>query len=301
MDHDDPFFKKLLDNLAEGVYFVDLERRIKYWNRGAERLTDYAAGEVVGRACADNFLVHTDISGCELCAAETCPAAIAMRTGQTVEERVFMRHKNGYRVPVEVKVEPIRDAGGAVVGAVETFHDASGAIAAEQELTRLERAALLDPLTEVGNRRFCEIELQRRCDEFARFGWSFGVIFADVDNFKEINDTHGHKTGDHVLRMVAKTLANTVRSFDVIGRWGGEEFLLQLKSIAADELGAITERLRRLVEGSALPLGERHLQVTISAGATVVRPEDTPETIVARADTLMYAAKAAGRNHVIVG
>lgn len=301
MDQGDPFFKKLLDNLAEGVYFVDLERHIKYWNRGAERLTDYPAAEVLGQPCAANLLVHTDSAGCPLCPVDTCPAAIAMRTGQAVEERVYLRHKSGYRVPVEVKVEPIRDANGAVVGAVETFHDASGALAAEQELTRLERAALLDPLTEVGNRRFCEIELQRRCDEHSRLGWSFGVIFADVDHFKEINDTHGHETGDQVLRMVARTLANTIRSFDVVGRWGGEEFLVQLKNTGTDELGVIAERVRRLVEGSALPVGESYLQVTISAGATVVLPGDTTESLLARADALMYAAKAAGRNRVTVG
>jgi diguanylate cyclase (GGDEF)-like protein/PAS domain S-box-containing protein len=297
----DDFYKKLLDSLSEGVYFVDLDRRITYWNRGAERLTEYAADEVLGRKCRDNILVHTDPTGCLLCQCDTCPAAIAMQSGQPIEGRVFLRHKKGHRVPIHVRVEPIRNETGEVVGAVETFHDDSASVAATEQIASLSEAALLDSLTEIGNRRFCELELRRRCDEWSRLGWPFGVVFVDIDHFKLVNDTWGHDNGDKVLRMVAKTLANTVRSFDVVGRWGGEEFLVQLKNVGPCELAHVAERCRRLVQGSALQVGQGLLQVTVSAGATLIDEGDTPSSLVRRADALMYRAKEAGRNQVVTG
>lgn len=301
MDFPDGFYKKLLDNIAEGVYFVDRDRRITYWNRGAERLTAYSAEEVLGRPCAENILVHTDCDGRGLCPSETCPAAIAMRSGQAQEARVFLRHKNGHRVPIQVRVEPILDQAGHVVGAVETFHDESAAVAAAEHAAALEKEALLDHVTGVGNRRLCELELEHSFNEWTRRGSEFAVVFIDIDHFKAINDAHGHEVGDRVLRMVAQTLANTVRSFDVVGRWGGEEFVVQLKRVRQHEITEIAERMRQLVQGSGLPEPQGYLQATISAGATMVLAGDTPDVIVRRADALMYRSKERGRNRVSVG
>jgi len=116
------FHEKLLDSLYDGVYFVDQDRRITYWNHGAETLTGYTASDAVGRQCFDNFLEHVDEGGCALCVND-CPLAATIGDGQRREAEVYLRHKAGHRIPVSVRVAPLRDTEGLVVGAVEIFTD----------------------------------------------------------------------------------------------------------------------------------------------------------------------------------
>ncbi len=295
----DLFYKTLLDNLYDGVYFVDRKRTITYWNKGAERITGYPANEVIGKNCADNLLMHSDKRGNILCLT-LCPLAECMVSGREQSDEVFLRHKDGHRVPVSVRVAPIEDEQGRIMGGVEIFTDNTPAAVAFERLAELERIAYLDPLTGLANRRYAEITLRSRIEELERYGWLFGVIFIDIDNFKDVNDQFGHEAGDEVLRMVAKTLQNSVRSFDIVSRWGGEEYLIVIANVEGDELLATARRCRALVEQSFVP-GKRLLRVTISLGATLARKEDTVETIVKRADELMYKSKEAGRNSVTTG
>lgn len=292
------FYRSLLDNLSDGVYLVNRQRRITYWNRGAERLTGYSAAEVVGRECSAGVLCHVDEDGHLLCPAESCPAEEVMRQGKTLERRVFLQHRDGHRLPVFTRIAPLRNSAGEVSGALEIFSDDSAAVAAAEQIRRLEEASLLDPLTGVGNRRFAGLELANQLARLQRYGWPFGVIFMDIDHFKAINDTHGHTTGDAVLSMVARTMSAAVRSFDAVCRWGGEEFLVVLSNLAARDLVTRAEQIRRLVEQSAL-VRPAVVKITVSAGATMAREDDTPESLVERADALMYAAKRAGRNRVV--
>ncbi|MEW6489692.1 MAG: sensor domain-containing diguanylate cyclase, partial [Thermodesulfobacteriota bacterium] len=291
------FCRDLVENLFDGVYFVDLERRITYWNRGAERITGYRAEEVIGSRCADNLLVHVDESGVQLC-REGCPLEATCRDGRLREARVFLRHRGGHRVPVLVRASPIRDGQGRIIGAAEVFSDVSAQAEAQWRAEELEKLALLDHLTGAANRRYMEILLAARLGELERYGWPLGVLFADVDRFKELNDAFGHAAGDRTLALVARTLASGARSFDVVGRWGGEEFLVLLVNVTGAELEEIAERLRLLVESSRLPIASGDLHLTVSIGATLAVPGDTPEALVGRADALMYRSKHGGRNRV---
>lgn len=295
---DEPLFKEILETVADGVYFVDRDRRILSWNRGAERITGFSREEVVSTSCFVNKLRHVDGEGAELCSG-LCPLAGSMKDGAPRRGQVFLHHKLGHRVPVEISVLPLRDAGGAIVGAVEVFRDASSVDDAST-IEDLRRMAYLDPLTELGNRRYAEISLDSRLHELARYGRPLGVLFIDLDRFKAINDRHGHATGDDVLRMVARTLRHAARASDFLGRWGGEEFLALLPNATEEDLAATAERFRVLVERSALRLPSGLVEVTASFGATLARPHDTQETVVQRADALMYEAKRGGRNRVVV-
>jgi diguanylate cyclase (GGDEF)-like protein/PAS domain S-box-containing protein len=293
------FYKSLLDNLHDGVYFVDRERKITYWNKGAERITGFAADEVVGKHCSDNVLSHVDKNGRSMCST-LCPLADTICDGNARTNEIFLRHKDGHRVPVRTRVTSLVGDDGTIVGGVEIFTDATPAADALDRIAELERLAYIDPLTGLTNRRYGEITLRARIEEMQRYGWRFGVVFIDVDRFKDVNDRFGHEAGDSALVMVAKTLLNSARSFDVVSRWGGEEFLIIIANIDNAELRATAERFRALVEhsqtGGAFPM-----HVTISAGATLARPEDTAESVVRRADELMYESKKKGRNRVTVG
>ncbi len=110
----------LLENLSDGIYFVDRERRIMYWNRGAERITGFSAEELLGRRCEDMILNHCDGSGTILC-GEKCPLLATIRDGQQREAHLYLHHKDGHRKPVRVCAATIHGAEGEVIGAVETF------------------------------------------------------------------------------------------------------------------------------------------------------------------------------------
>ncbi len=159
-----------------------------------------------------------------------------------------------------------------------------------------------DRLTGIGNRQLVEGRLRAMIAECAHTQGSAGLLFMDIDNFKQFNDIYGHMVGDKVLSMVTATFHHSLRATDTIGRWGGEEFIAILKDIENDDaLRHIAEKVRTLVELSHLDVNGQNLTVTISIGATRLRPDDTPESIVDRADKLMYQSKKAGRNLVTIG
>ncbi len=289
--------RDLLDSLYDAAYCVDRDRRITYWNKSAEAITGYTASDVVGKHCWDNILVHVDDQGTRLC-GKGCPLAATIRDGVAREAKVYLRHQDGHRLPVLVRASPLRDRTRNVAGAVEIFNDNSAQDALTEKVEELEDAALLDPLTEVGNRRHIEMRLRDRLAEMDRYDSPFGVLFMDIDRFKVVNDTYGHDVGDNVLRMVAKTLALNLRPFDDLGRWGGEEFVAIVGRADEADVRSIAERCRALVEQSGIPNGSDYIRVTISIGATIAEPRDTAESLLIRADQLMYQSKTAGRNCV---
>lgn len=297
MKDEDPRNHPVLDELFDGVYFTDRDRRITYWNRGAEVISGFSAAEVVGRRCMDGILAHVDAHGSELCHGP-CPLAMTMADSRTRECQIYLHHKEGHRVPVNVRTLPIRDPGGAVIGGAEVFEDAAREHRMRREIAELRRAAELDALTEIPNRRYLDLQVRAKLREQREFASPFGVLLCDVDRFKAFNDSHGHAAGDAVLRTVARTLAGGVRALDVAGRWGGEEFLVVAANATAEALEALGERLRALVGTSVVTAGDRTLSVTISLGGAAATAGDTPEALLARADAALYRAKEAGRNRM---
>lgn len=287
----------LLENLSDGVYFVDRDRRVLYWNRAAERITGFAAGEVLGRRCRDMILNHCDETGTVLC-GDRCPLLATILDGRQREAHVYLHHKDGHRKPVRVSAAPLHDAAGEVAGAVETFHDDSALDHSRQRAADLLDASMRDSLTGVGNRRLGETVLAGWLDQHQRFRRPFGVLFADLDHFKLINDRFGHHVGDDALKVVARTFADNIRYGDHVIRWGGEEFVILLADTDAATLTAAAERFRVLVMSARLLAGRRHVPVTISVGGTIVAPGDSADLIIRRADALLYQSKSSGRNRV---
>ncbi len=296
---DDDFYRKLLDNLYDGIYFVDRERKVTYWNSGAERITGYRSSEVLGKRCRDNILVHIDQRGTNLCGSG-CPLEESIAHGRTYETEAYLRHKDGHRVPVSIRTFPIRDSEGTTSGAVEVFTDNSSKVAFLHQIEELQKMTILDHLTGLANRRYIEMNLDARISEMLRYGWPFGILFIDIDHFKAVNDLYGHGIGDEVLKMIAKTFINNSRPFDTVGRWGGEEFVAIILNVTEKRLHAIADRLRMLVEQSSLSVGNDTVGVTISIGATLALESDTTETLIKRADQLMYRAKLLGRNCIVM-
>jgi diguanylate cyclase (GGDEF)-like protein/PAS domain S-box-containing protein len=291
-------YKRLLDGLFEGVYFVDTQRRIVYWNEAAERITGYHGDKVVGRGCSDNILCHVDEAGHHLC-KNGCPLAATLTNRSPGVLHVYLQHAQGHRVPVRVAAAPIMDAEGQVIGAVESFVEDSEWRAAKDRVAELEKYAFVDALTEMPNRRYLERTLDIKIGEANRYGWACGVLLIDIDHFKRINDQFGHDQGDAVLRMVAGTLQAGVRSLDLAGRWGGEEFMVIVGNASQNAVLGVAERLRALVATSRLN-GSNLISVTISVGAAVIRNGESATDLIRRADESLYQAKREGRNTVRV-
>jgi diguanylate cyclase (GGDEF)-like protein/PAS domain S-box-containing protein len=291
------FERTVLDNLYEGVYFVDLGRRIHDWNRGAERLSGFEASAVVGRFCHDNLLNHVDEAGRQLCRSG-CPLAATMRDGAAREADVFLRHRSGHRVGVRVRTSPVRDRDGRIVGGVEIFDDQTDLSTARRELSDMRDLAMTDTLTGIPNRRHFEMAVASRVAELAGYGRPFGLLVADVDHFKRLNDTHGHATGDAALRTIARTMLESTRPSDDIARYGGEEFVLTVSDVDADGLRGVATRLRTMVAKSLVRAGDRRVRVTVSVGGALAAPGERAAAVFERADGALYRAKQAGRNRV---
>jgi len=221
--------------------------------------------------------------------------------GKSREAEVFLHHKEGHRVPIAVRVTPIMDTEGKIIGASELFSDISSAKSIETRIKELEEMALLDNLTKIANRNYIEKDIATRFEERKRFGVPFGILFMDIDHFKRFNDTFGHEVGDRVLKYVAQTLSKNLRPFDVVGRWGGEEFIGIIRNMTRQQLEDLGNRLRILVESSYIPSGNERRHVSISIGATLVRDDDDRNSLLKRADTLLYESKKAGRNRLTIG
>ena len=165
------------------------------------------------------------------------------------------------------------------------------------QVETLEKNSNLDSLTKVFNRRALTTHLENICSKKI-LKYELRILMLDIDDFKLINDTHGHIAGDKILIFIANILKKTLRDGDKIFRYGGEEFIIILNRIDNEHCEKITHRLLQLVSQNKLIYKGENLQVTMSIGATVYTPNDTPDTLITRADQALYKAKANGKNRM---
>ena len=296
---DDGFYKRLLDNIYDGVYYVDPSRMITYWNKGAERISGYASKEVVGKRCLDNILVHVDDSGTLLCLGD-CPLKCSIDDGKERETEAFLQHKDGYRIPVAIRTSPIKDAAGKTIGGLEVFSDNTNMLSARTKLSKMELEALTDSLTGLYNRRYLDVSINSLFHN-PQQKTNAALLFLDIDHFKHVNDTYGHAAGDQVLVTISNALKHNTRSTDMVGRWGGEEFMVLVTDIDADYLAGVANKLRIAIQESKVQWGETKIKVTVSIGATKIIQKDNPSRLIRRVDELLYQSKFEGRNRVTIG
>ncbi len=279
--HDLPL-EDLLDNLYDGVYFVDRNRTITYWNRAAERLTGFTASEVVEKSCAHTFLCHTDDHGRGFC-AQGCPLQAVIEGGGRREAMVFLRHKDGHRVPVRVRATPLRDARGDVVGAIEVFSGHSNAAELAERNTQLLRLGMLDPFTQIPNDRYLNRELALRLRELQEVESPFGVLLLTVNDLPDIVAKHGQAVAGRLLHIVAQTLVLVARSTEVVGRWSETQFLAIVPYATPSKLPSIADRFLGLVAASGIEVGGARLGASMTAGGTVAVEQDSVPSLLDRA------------------
>lgn len=288
----------LIENSGDGIYFVDTDRKLKLWNKAAERITGYTASEVLGSYCQDNILYHIDGEGCPLCIVG-CPLYSTLGDGQNRSAEVFLRHKDGHRVAVQVTIFPVYD-NGKIIGAFEMFTPKAKILESSKLVDDLTDRVMNDDLTGLPNRTYLEHYIDHKIEEFKRFGRKFCVVFLDLDNFGNFNNDYGHTAGDNALRAIASSFLANLRDNDIFGRWGGEEFVGVFSVKTTSEAFKMGEKSRVLVKGSEIDIDGERKSLTASIGVSVVRPGDTIDALIDRADRMMYMSKKRTKNCITV-
>jgi diguanylate cyclase (GGDEF)-like protein/PAS domain S-box-containing protein len=287
-------YREIINNMQDGVYFTDKERMVTFWNCAAEEITGYSKEDILGKKCPDTPLKHIDGEGRLICDL-ACPLYDTLMDGQPRKHNAFVKHKEGYRIPISINIFPIKEEE-EIVGAVEIFAPNAPIVYEAELIDNLSNSAMSDPLTGIANRRKIETYLDFRLKEMKTFHNKFCVIFLDIDDYRVFNDTYGHYAGDAVLVSISKSIMHTIRSNDLFGRWGGEEFVGIFTVTKESDVIIIAEKIRALIEKTEIQHEGKQLSVTASLGVTIVRDGDTVDSIIKRVDPLMYKSKQNGKN-----
>jgi diguanylate cyclase (GGDEF)-like protein/PAS domain S-box-containing protein len=281
---------ELLDNAQDAIYVEDLQRRIRYWNKGAQRLYGWASEEVIGRLATE--ILQDDVSGMN------APVASVLKDG-VWEGEVIQRRRDGGVLNVESRVTLVKGEDGRPRSVLTINTDITKRKAAE---AKMERLAFYDTLTELPNRQLLRERLDRALTVAARETATGAVLFIDLDDFKSLNDTMGHHIGDLLLQQVAIRLTSCTRKTDTVARLGGDEFVVLLEGLSPDAktAGATAKLVADKILGAFLQpfeLRGHESESTASIGITLFTGlSATADDLLKQADLAMYRAKATGRN-----
>ncbi len=281
--------RRITGSAQEAIIMVDHEDRITFWNAAAERLFGYSIEEILGQR------LHPMLAPPDAQASHTAAFGqfVATGTGNLVDRTTELtaRCRDGAELPVELALSAVQIKGHwCGIGIVR---DISERKRAEQALQRL---AETDTLTGIANRRKFDETLRVEMNRTQRYALPMSLMMLDIDHFKLVNDRYGHPVGDAVIVEFSRLISANIRAQDFFSRWGGEEFAILVTNNDCDDAKLLAEKLRRLVAEHVFPdVG----QLTASLGLATCEPNETIESLVARADRALYQAKAGGRNRVV--
>jgi diguanylate cyclase (GGDEF)-like protein/PAS domain S-box-containing protein len=264
---------------------------IVYVNPAFTALTGYDADEVIGRS---SRLLHGPNTDPQTVAA----VRAAMEAQRPIRVELLNYNRDGEEFWIDTNIVPLRDAHGRVTHFATIGRDLSATKQLQQELQLM---ASTDPLTGLLNRRRFLEQAETEFLRSQRYRHELAVLMLDIDHFKVINDTHGHFVGDQVLIALSRTSENLLRDIDLMGRWGGEEFVFLMPETPLAGAAILAERLREELARLAVDTAAGTVRFTVSAGVVARSECDTGITdIMQRADSALYAAKHDGRNRIQV-
>jgi diguanylate cyclase (GGDEF)-like protein/PAS domain S-box-containing protein len=276
-----------LNCIGDGVICTDVSGAITFLNAIAQKLTGWTWSEAEGRPLTEVFEVLDAVSK-EL-------GSIPPGTTRTVElpsSRVLIR-RDGFVIPIEESIAPIHDRLGDATGAVFVFRDVSAARAMSLQMTHL---AEHDYLTGLPNRKLLNERVSQAIALARRHSKQVAVLFLDLNGFKHINDSLGHRVGDKLLQSIARRLVDCARTSDTVSRQGGDEFVVLLSEVQHEEDAATAANRILASVAEAHSIDAHDLHVTMSIGVSVYPADGTDaETLIKNADTAMYQAKEDGR------
>ncbi|MGB9405078.1 MAG: diguanylate cyclase [Candidatus Acidiferrales bacterium] len=301
---DPEIFRAVLESLPTGVYFVGSDKKIAFWNDGAERITGYLRQDVVGRLSRENIVTRRDAPAAATTNATPPegrnPLEGALLDGKFSESEAFLRHKDGHHVPVRLRTVPVRNGAGKIIGVAESFDESIAASEWDRRQNKLAEYGCIDEATGVLTHAFVQSHLRDSLATFAEHRMPFGIFCVQIDKLNEMKAKYGPGAAVDVLRVVAGTLENSLRPNDFLGRWGDNEFLAILTECSSAEIGKVGERLRKTMGYSEIHWWGDQLSVTVSMGGTTAKPADTPESMLERAEKSLADSLTRGGDCVTV-
>ena len=285
---------QIVTSTSEAIYTVDRDYRVLSWNPAAERLYGYSAEEMLGQQLQilypDAHDQHRERDGAER------RRRLLSGISESEDYESVHRRKDGSLVPVSATTSALRDHSGEIIGLVATLRDMGERRRTEAQLAYL---ADHDALTSLFNRSRFEQALGHAAARARQAGYQAAVMMLDLDNFKYVNETYGHRAGDELVVSIAGALQDRLGPGDVLGRFGGDEFGVLVADTTAEQAEALADDLLALIRDHEMQINGHPIRVTASLGlVTFDGIQTSPEDVLADVDRAMYQSKERGRNRL---
>ena len=275
---DPTIYRLVLEKLPIGIYVLDREQRVRFWNRGAEQITGYLAHEVMGKVCRES-LPHCDPQG-RVLAGEHCSVTTTFRDGRAVQNHVFTLHKQGHRLGVQIRTLPLVDDNGLTMGVAVAFEEAPAPSIPEMPGALM--CGCLDPLTGVSSQRLTRAVLTESLAELEDTHGGWGLLRIRTLGLKELSARYGTDSIAAFLRTSAQTIRHSLRAEDFLGRWGDDEFLVMLHTASPINVAAIAELISQQISQSEISWWGDRFRVRAVVAWTIAGLGDTLETLLGR-------------------
>lgn len=305
---------KLLDFIVDranvGIFAINKDMDICLWNNFMEIHSGRMADEVIGK---NLFIEFPELPRKWLERKINNVFILKNFSFTSWEQRPYL-FKFPHNRPLTGGVDsmrqdctllPMKDDSGSVQYVCFTLFDVTDTsiyqVMLKDAMEQIQEASDRDGLTGLFNRRYVENTLATEFTRYQRYGGELSLILSDIDFFKQVNDTHGHLAGDEVLKIVSDRLQQGLRKPDILGRYGGEEFLIVLPETNIEGAMVLAERLRHIISNEPIIYKDTSLTITMSLGITQLRLEtNNYEMMVSEADQALYQSKHGGRNQATV-
>jgi PAS domain S-box-containing protein/diguanylate cyclase (GGDEF)-like protein len=279
---DPDLFRSVVENVECAVYLVDTDKKVVFWNHGAERLTGFLALEMLGRPYREDLVVSNSSEDANAPHRGGCMLAEALREGHVKEGEALVLHRQGHRIPVRARVFPLRDPRGRVVGGAETL--------IEHVTEERERAVpsgvtyFADELVALSTFHDTASQLFKQVSTAGQRQLPFGVLCIEVRDLEKHAARNGRPVVEAILRTVGHELRTAVHATDFVGHWKGNRFLAVVETATLGMLERTAQRLQKLIGLSTVSWWGDKLSLQISVGGSVMRPDDSAESLVQRVE-----------------
>jgi PAS domain S-box-containing protein len=270
-------FQRLTDALPFGVYVADVDGTVEYWNHAAELMTGHLSQETLGRRCGEGLLMHCDVTGTVRCNTPRCPVTCAMRDGVPVEGRLFAQHKEGHRIPVVVRVIPLRDEEGAVIAVAQLFQQED---ASPEDLSWIDEAdSRLDPVLGVYSVATTQKQLR---SALACPGSRVAAFLVHIEHLDELAKKHGTEMTRGAQRAVVRTVTRLLNMPHYLGRWDDSSLLVLIPECGHAAFSDLHDRLSSIGNSCTVTWWGDRVDLQVVATGALSGPGDSLETFMER-------------------
>lgn len=294
---DPEIYRNILDSLQIGVSVLDLDKRIVFWSDGAEQITGYARIDVLGHTCAENILLHCNQNSCEMCPGK-CPIAAAFQDAKRVEAITSIHHRSGHWTPVHSWTIPLRDKHDALIGIIQTLESEFAVNGPNPNDRTMKERGYLDYATELPNHAMMQSHLRETLGTFTELQVPFSVICLEARELSQFRARYGQEAATSMVRVLARSLRNTIWPTDFVGRWSEERFLVILSGCGQESLPAVGERILRMTASANIEWWGEELSVAVSIGSAAAVAGDTVEALLLRAQAAIIGRQSSPQARV---